>query len=105
MTGFDPSVFPQATFYQVIPSHLSDVMQWLLIPMTPRMRWRLIVVVAGMAKIKGATVVGLSVAPVYYGGYLPHPDNRLTPSWNKPLGISLPHICFSNQGATHSDRR
>ena len=55
-------------------------------------------------KIKGATVVGLSVAPVYYGGYLPHPDNRLTPLWSKPLGISLPHLCLSNQGARESAR-
>ena len=55
--------------------------------------WQFIRIVAGMAKIKGATVVGLSVAPVYYGGYLPHPDNRLTPSWSKPRGISLPHLC------------
>jgi hypothetical protein len=44
--------------------------------------WQYVGIVAEAAKIKGATVVGLSVAPVYYGGYLPHPDNRLTPSWS-----------------------
>src|SRR5215510_15336738 len=55
-------------------------------------------------KIKGATVVGLSVAPVYDGGYLPHPDNRLTPSWIKPRGISLPHISLCNQGAREPDQ-